>query len=69
MKPIKQENKMGSIVLDLQKDMINANQKVSDLLRKAYVIARKMFKYMSQSETIQTEWGTKWCLIPRVKKR
>jgi len=33
---------MGSIILDLQNEMLSSNQKVSDLLRKAYVIARKL---------------------------
>jgi hypothetical protein len=33
---------MSSIVLDLQRDMLDSNKKVSNLLRKAYVIARKL---------------------------
>jgi hypothetical protein len=33
---------MGSIIIDLQNEMLSSNLKVSDLLRKAYVIARKL---------------------------
>lgn len=33
---------MGSFVLDLQKDMLDSNKKVSDLLRKSYIIAKKL---------------------------
>ena len=33
---------MRSIILDLQNEIVSSNQKVSDLLRKTYIIARKL---------------------------
>jgi hypothetical protein len=40
--PYYEAGTMGSIIIDLQNEMLSCNQKVSDLLRKAYVIARKL---------------------------
>ncbi len=33
---------MGSLVLDLQQEAYNSDKSISSLLRKAYVVARKL---------------------------
>jgi len=47
---------MGSIVIELQRDALDRNVKVSDLLRKALVVARKLSLYEFQT-WIENELG------------
>jgi len=48
---------LSSVILDLQKEALDKDISVNDLLRKAYVVARKLkIDEFEKMDTTRTEW-------------